>query len=122
MKLSLVTLFLFTYILQADDSGSLLFNGNCLTCHNETKTISAPSIIEVKKRYKSAFPKKEDFVKYMSKWVIDPNEDSSLMHDFIKKFEIMPHLSYDIETLREISKYIYDTDFTTRGGRYWKIK
>lgn len=105
--------------LEANEISSLLFNGNCLTCHNETKTISAPSVVDIKKRYLDAFSKKDDFVDYMSKWVEHPKKETSLMHDAIKKHELMPELNLDIDTLREISAYIYETDFTKRGGRYW---
>ena len=121
MRVILVTfIFSLFYLLQADNISSLLFNGNCITCHKEAKTVSAPSVVEFKKRYKSAFPNKDDFVKYMSEWVQNPNKTTSLMHDSIKKHGLMPNLCYDIETLRDITSYIYDTDFTSRGGRYWK--
>ena len=112
--------FSFFYLLQADDTSSLLFNGNCISCHKETKSVSAPSVLEFKKRYKDAFANKENFVKQMSKWVSNPKEETSLMHDAIKKYGLMPHLCYELEMLKDITSYIYDTNFTTRGGRYWK--
>ncbi|QOY53495.1 cytochrome C [Candidatus Sulfurimonas baltica] len=96
-----------------------MFNGNCITCHKETQTISAPSVVKFKEVYKNAFPEKEEFINYMSTWVFNPKAESSLMQDSIQKHGLMPHLSYDIDTLKEISAYIYETDFTTRGGKYW---
>ena len=90
---------------------ALLFHGNCTTCHNETKTLSAPSVIEFKESYFVAFPNKKDFVEYMSQWVVNPNKETSIMLEAIKKHELMPQLGFDISTLREISAYIYDTDF-----------
>jgi len=98
--------------LSAGSLGSLLFHGNCITCHHETKDISAPSIISVQDNYRRAFPKKKDFVDYMSKWVTHPNAEGSLMLDAIKKYELMPLLGYEKSTLKIISAYIYDTDFT----------
>jgi len=103
----------------ANDAGSLLFNGNCLTCHNETKTLSAPSVLEFKDRYMKAFQTKEQFVSYMSKWVKNPQEKTSLMHDAIKKHGLMPDLGFDMQTLIDISSYIYETDFKKRNG-YWR--
>ena len=50
----------------------------------------------------------------MSKWVFKPNAKTSIMLDAIKKHELMPELGYDLSTLREISSYIYDTDFTKK--------
>lgn len=103
----------------ANDASSLLFNGNCLTCHHETKTISAPSAKEIRDRYKKAFQTKEEFVSYMSEWVKKPSNEGSLMHDAVKKHGLMPELGFDIQTLMDISGYIYDTDFTKRGAGHW---
>jgi hypothetical protein len=95
----------------ADNMASLIFHGNCTMCHVETKTVSAPSIIEVKKHYMSAFSKKEDFIKYMSEFALHPSAELSIMQHSVKKHGLMPELGYEIETLREITEYIYDTDF-----------
>jgi hypothetical protein len=91
--------------------GSLLFNGNCTTCHFERKDLSAPAMIRVKEHYLKAFPEKKEFVKYLSQWVVDPNEESSIMQGAIKKYGIMPHLGYEKEVVEEIAAYIYDTNF-----------
>jgi hypothetical protein len=96
----------------ADSLGSLLFHGNCITCHHETKSISAPSIIAIQQNYLRAFANKEDFVTYMSKWILNPNVEGSLMSDAIQKYELMPQLGYEKSTLKIIAEYIYTTDFT----------
>ena len=44
----------------------------------------------------------------MSTWVLNPNEKTSLMTNYIKKYNLMPNLAFDIQTLEEISEYIYD--------------
>ena len=90
----------------------LLFSGNCVTCHHIDRTISAPSIVEIKENYLRAFPQKEAFVAYMSTWVAKPNIETSIMHDAIDKYEVMPDLGFDISTSRDISAYIYETDFS----------
>jgi len=95
--------------------GSLLFHGNCITCHDKTKTISAPSMIEVQRHYKSAFPKKTDFIKYMSQWVAKPDKKTSIMLQAIDKHGVMPHLGFEVDALKEIVEYIYDTDFSTQS-------
>lgn len=100
--------------LHADSMGALLFHGNCITCHAETKTLSAPSIIKVRENYLRAFPKKENFVDYMSTWVKHPKKESSIMLEAVEKHELMPELGYDKETLETISAYIYETDFTKK--------
>lgn len=89
----------------------MLFHGNCVTCHFETKDVSAPSMMKVREDYLRAFPKKEDFVAYMSTWVKNPKKKTSIMLGEIKKYELMPYLHYDLDSLKEISAYIYETDF-----------
>lgn len=110
MKFFLI-LFLFLQISFADKYSALLFNGNCITCHDEKKPLSAPSVKIIKKRYLEAFPQKQKFVSFMSKWVLKPKRETSIMHDMIEKYELMPELGYDIDTLEKISAYIYDTTF-----------
>ncbi len=100
--------------LSADNFGSLLFHGNCITCHHETKNISAPSIVSIRENYLRAFPQKENFVEYMTQWVLQPNVEGSLMLNAIQKYELMPLLGYEKNTLEIISEYIYDTDFTKK--------
>jgi len=98
--------------LYASGNESLLFHGNCTTCHYETQTISAPSVVEFKRVYREAFTKKEDFVEHMAKWVQYPDPKTALMPKAIKKHGLMPELGFDLETLKSISSYIYDTNFT----------
>ena len=107
-------LLLLSMSLNADSLGSLLFHGNCVTCHFETKDDSAPAIITVRENYLRAFPKKDDFVKAMSEWVIKPNKETSIMLNAVKKYKLMPHLGYEEEVLKDITAYIYETDFTKK--------
>lgn len=91
---------------------ALLFNGNCITCHKtDNLNKSAPKIQEVQENYKNAFPNRKDFITYMSTWVLNPKEKTSLMSTDIKKYGLMPQLGYDKTTLEEISEYIFDTNF-----------
>ena len=96
----------------SNEMGGLLFDGNCVTCHYKLENRSAPAMIEVRRRYKKAFPIKKDFVKYLSEWVKNPSAQKSIMQDAIAKYELMPQLGYEKEVLQEIAAYIYDTDFT----------
>jgi len=103
---------IFVTALNAADMRSLLFHGNCITCHAEHKSISAPSIDEIKENYLRAFPIKKDFVAYMSEWIVSPSTKSSIMLSAIKKYELMPELGFDLSTTQEIAAYIYETDFS----------
>lgn len=95
---------------------SLLFNGNCATCHHLQKAVSAPSINEIRKRYLQAFPNKNEFVTYMKEWVINPKKETSLMQDKIARYGLMPQLAYQKEVIKEIAEYIYEgkIEATTR--------
>ena len=105
-------LFPFTLALNAADMGSLLFHGNCTTCHFELDDKSAPAMIKVQKQYKTAFGTKKEFVKYMSEWVAHPNAEASIMQGAVNKYGLMPELAFEKDVLEEISSYIYETDFT----------
>jgi len=110
----IATCMLLNSYMYAQEMGSLLFHGNCTTCHFETQTHSAPSVVALKEHYLRAFPKKEDFVAYMSEWVKKPKKESSIMLEAIEKHGLMPELGFDKETLETISTYIYETDFTKK--------
>ncbi|MFK5937314.1 MAG: cytochrome C [Sulfurimonas sp.] len=101
----------FVLSLNASDYSSLLYQGNCTTCHHDTKEISAPSMKEVRENYRLAYPKKSDFIKAMSKWVDNPHEATSMMAQAVNKYELMPQLYFQEDVLKEISAYIYDADF-----------
>lgn len=94
--------------LYATDYKELLFHGNCITCHFIDRSVSAPSMRSVQEVYKDAFPNKKEFIEYMSSWAEHPNKEGSLMHYAIDKYELMPELGFDKDTLMEISDYIYN--------------
>jgi len=121
MRYFILLLLLTSLHVQAGQYDALLFHGNCTTCHFENKTVSAPSMQEVRLRYLTAFPQKKDFVVYMATWVKHPDEKTSIMLDAIEKHGLMPELAFDFETLQSISSYIYDTDFS-KNHPYHKTK
>lgn len=111
--LSKIFIFCFlTLHLQADTNnyGRLLLDGNCITCHHPTKSISAPSLEIIKQRYHEAFSEKEIFVNYMVEWVYKPTKEGSIMHNMIDKYELMPQLGYDKDTLEKIATYLYENE------------
>ena len=108
----IIILLFFIIDLNATDMGFTLFQGNCVTCHHPTKSISAPSMQIIKKRYKDIFKTKKEFIEYMSVWVTNPKVESSLMDDMIKKYKLMPQLAFTLDTTTDIANYIYSTDFS----------
>ena len=112
MKKTILFSLWFAVNLYATNYDALLFQGNCTTCHFNNKALSAPSMQEIKKHYISAFPQKKAFVAYMSEWVKTPDEKTTLIHEAVEKYGLMPELAYDLEALKSIAGYIYETDFS----------
>ncbi|SFV53754.1 C-type cytochrome, putative [hydrothermal vent metagenome] len=113
MKLFLL-FYTFLTISLFGNENRLLFYGNCISCHGELRKPSAPHFSEIKGFYKIKYPKKEDFIKNMAKWVFNPNKETAQLPEAIKKYKLMPYLSIDLDTLIKISTYIYENnDFVT---------
>ena len=109
MKLFLLFYTFLTISLFANEN-RLLFYGNCIACHGELRNPSAPHFSEIKGYYKMKYPKKEDFIANMAKWVSNPNKERAQLPKAIKKYQLMPYLSIDLDTLTKISTYIYEND------------
>ena len=107
-KLILLCLTLLTSLSSNDNK--LLFYGNCIACHGELRKPSAPHLSEVKGYYLIAYPKKEDFVANMAKWIFRPNKENAQLPEAIEKYKLMPYLSIDLDTLTKIATYIYEND------------
>ncbi len=95
----------------------LLFNGNCVTCHEIGRSLSAPSINSVQSRYKAIFPAKREFVSYMTRWVANPDARTAVMEKAVKRYGVMPQLGYDKDTLRQIAAYIYEAEFSQNNRK-----
>ena len=71
---------------------------------------SAPHFSEIKGYYKVAYPTKKEFVKKLSTWVSHPDKKTAKLPHAIKEFkQVMPYLGIDIEILRDIAEYLYET-------------
>ena len=107
-RILFLLLTVYTSVLANDNK--LLFYGNCIACHGEVRKPSAPHLSEIKGYYLMKYPKKEDFVKNMAKWVFEPNVETAQLPDAVKKYKLMPYLSIDLDTLTQIATYIYEND------------
>ncbi|NPA59437.1 MAG: cytochrome C [Epsilonproteobacteria bacterium] len=75
-------------------------------------------MMQVRQKYLDVFKTKEDFVNYMSAWVANPKEETSIYLDAIKKYKLMPQLGYEREVITDIASYIYETDFKSSHTEY----
>jgi hypothetical protein len=109
MKKIILLLFILMSTITANEN-RLLFFGNCIACHGEVGKKSAPHLAEVKGYYLLKYPKKEDFVDGLARWVSNPNKENALLPQAIEKYKLMPYLSIDFDTLKKIATYIYESD------------
>lgn len=90
-----------------------LMKTKCLICHQSSvehdKRI-APPMFAVKRRYSNQVENKEQFVKLITKWVLNPNKENAIMHGAVNKFNVMPNLQYKKEDVEKIAAYLYDHD------------
>lgn len=84
----------------------------CYVCHNPRvkshDDIIAPPLVAVKYRYKTLYPKKEDFVKAMTGFIKEPTAEKSIMPGPVKRFGPMPQMPLDPEQVNKIVNYLYD--------------
>jgi len=87
---------------------------NCYACHSVTAKshddIIAPPMVAIKRRYKVSYKTKEEFVKAMTSWVIDPIEEKALMRGAVSQFKVMPKQLFDKNDILKISEYIFENE------------
>ncbi len=72
---------------------------------------SAPHFSEIKGYYLLAYPTKKEFVDHLSKWVHNPDKKTAKLTSAVKKYkQVMPFLGIDLEILRDIASYLYDSE------------
>jgi hypothetical protein len=100
-----------------NNEGLKLFQQNCYACHSViTKShdeIIAPPMVAVKRRYMKEYDSKEDFVKAVVAYAIDPKAENALMIGAVNKFKAMPKQEFKADDLTKIATYIYDNEIET---------
>ena len=106
----------------ASDRAETLFDIKCASCHNKTKPadmdkVVAPAIMGVMRHIKMTYPKKEDALKFMVDYVLEPSKDKAIcMPQKIERFGLMPSQKGNItkEELQTIASWMYD-NFPPKG-------
>ena len=97
----------------ANAEGLKLFQQNCYACHSVTTKshdeIIAPPMAAVKRRYMMEYDTKENFVKAVVSYAIDPKEENALMIA-VNNFNVMPKQAFSEDDLIKIASYIYDNE------------
>lgn len=103
----------------AISEGYQLMKQKCFICHLETPDpakkdqMLAPPMVRVQQHYKPAFPAKDDFIDAVMAYVKNPSEENTLMPGAVKRFKVMPKLTYEDKELQLIAGALYKTDFNS---------
>lgn len=96
------------------NNGEELYKQKCNICHSVTSKshdeIIAPPMVAVKRRYLRSYNTKETFIKAISSWVANPNEEDAIMYGAVQQFKVMPKLPYTKENISSIAQYIYNNE------------
>jgi mono/diheme cytochrome c family protein len=90
-----------------------LMSTKCFACHGPDAALDnrmGPPMIAIKKHYISNETTLEDFKNAMLAFVDSPSEILSKMPGAVKKFGLMPKMSFPKEEIELIAQYIYEQD------------
>ena len=121
MKFPLITIVfaLGTGSVQGDNDGRSLFMALCAGCHAvDSPPTAAPPIFAVKRHLINRYPDKASFVNRIESWVANPDHKRALMPGAVRRFGLMPKLTYERVQVRKVAEYIYDTEFAPPRGRH----
>lgn len=91
-------------------NGFTLLENNCFVCHSPDAKMEvrlAPPMEAVKRHYINEETKEEDFTADFIKFINNPAEENTKMPGAVKKFGVMPKMSFSENELKAIAHYIY---------------
>ena len=89
----------------------VLLHNKCVICHQKSELQIkqlAPLLSEFTEIYKEKYKSKTDFVNALTNFVSKPDKEKALMNDAVKKYNLMPKMNYNKETIKAIANYLYD--------------
>jgi len=104
-------------ITASSSEGYKLMEQKCFICHfakpdpTKRNSMTAPPMMRVQQHYKPTYPKKEDFINAITAWVKNPIKENTLMPGAVRKFDVMPHLGYGDNEIKQIASALFDADF-----------
>ncbi|MDQ7046721.1 MAG: c-type cytochrome [Sulfurovum sp.] len=115
-------MFLLTPNVYAETSAEALFEAKCASCHvkmrpSDISTLVAPPIMGVARHVKMTYRTKEEAVKFITEYALDPKESKAVcMPEKLKRFGLMPSQKGNVtkEELTTIAGWIYD-NFANQG-------
>jgi cytochrome c553 len=99
--------------LAQNSEGLALMKTNCFSCHSPQRDFEsriAPPMIAIKRHYVTEGVSKKQFTKDLIAFMKKPSANTSKMPNAVKRFGVMPTMSFSDEQLKKIAAYIYDAD------------
>ncbi len=121
LTLTILALSTQTYAAQ---NAEALFDAKCAMCHTKTRPadmskVTAPALMGVMRHVKMTYPKKEDAIKFMVDYVLEPSKEKAIcMPEKMKRFGLMPSQKGNVtkEELEVITIWMFD-NFPPKGFR-----
>jgi len=85
---------------------TVFYKKQCAFCHNSEELI-APDMKKIKQIYLKKFPKKQDFMSAIIKFVKSPSKDKTI-YPQSDKFTLMPEMPFKKDDIKSVAAYIYD--------------
>ncbi len=108
-----------TSVTEADlAKGFQLLETNCFSCHSPNATMDnriAPPMFGVKTHYVGDGVSREKFVADIVAYINNPTEENSKMPGAVKRFGLMPKMSFSEEQITAIANYLYVTELEKPG-------
>jgi len=100
----------------SNNSAKALFDTKCKMCHSTTQPtdmskVIAPMVFGVMRHVKMSYPKKDDAVKFMVDYVLNPSKEKAIcMPQKIARFGLMPSQKGNVtkEELEKITSWMFD--------------
>ena len=97
-----------------NSEGYDLLKTKCYACHNPNsashEAIIAPPMSAIKKRYSRLYNTKEEFVREITDWALNPVEENAIMRGAVMQFNTMPKQVFDKEELQKIATYMFENE------------
>lgn len=90
-------------------TGRYMTQNLCLNCHIEGDNSIAPAFSEISKYYKKKSANHQDRKVSFYRFLKDPSAENSKNKSWIKKYGVMPNMSYTSSQRRNISYYLATT-------------
>ncbi|MCB1419853.1 MAG: cytochrome c [Notoacmeibacter sp.] len=101
--------------------GKTLFEENCASCHMPAEgtshdDLAAPPIFGVAMQYGRAYGDEAAVAEAIRDWILKPEEDRSIMPQWIARFGLMPPLDLSEQDASAIAAYVATAEFERPNG------